>query len=290
MNLIKGAAFLLQLQSSCDTLPTLHIRGNLNELCYFPQPHLHGNYWAQWAAVIFAFYSRLITNSRDGTARGGLASLWRRWFLFLSILTHISALEGETSPLTEPRFVRALPSNRNSVWGTAGAQRTRRQFGNGSDTCYGFLDYGDVVVLRRVNYGCFPRFNRAELQTRSTQNALESARSRDFACKYLLGVCCDAFVVLVCSRSVCSELAQPTGSTSAIIIVSIAVIGMIKVQRAAVASFNAAKCCKCKYKWEMVNKLSLWVDVDRANRSSYYPQITKRRRGCLKSHVPRSNN
>lgn len=79
----------------------------------------------QWAAGRhpFVLFSD-VTNSRDGTARGGLACLWRRWFLFLSILRTISALEGETSPCAEHLFSRTAVKSKLGVTDCKSAKDT----------------------------------------------------------------------------------------------------------------------------------------------------------------------
>lgn len=50
------------------------------------------------AVIAFSFLFSADPNSRDGTARGGLRCLRRRWFLFLSASRTISALRGQTHP------------------------------------------------------------------------------------------------------------------------------------------------------------------------------------------------
>lgn len=98
---------------------------------------------------------------RDGGARGGLACLWRRWFL--SILRTISALKGETSPFTEHLFPRTGVKSKLGVTDRKSAKDTasiwHRTPPPPSFSRYEFMDYGDVVMPRRLNCRRSPRLN-----------------------------------------------------------------------------------------------------------------------------------
>lgn len=152
--------FRLIKSAAASTLPIFQ-KSHLNELCFTPQPHLRRNYSAQWAAgrhhlVLFSG----VTNSRDGAAQGGLAFLWRRWFLSLSISRAISALQGETSRFTEHLSSRAAVKSELGVTDCERAQKdTASNLAPDSPPRYEFVDYGDVVMPRRVNYRRFPRLN-----------------------------------------------------------------------------------------------------------------------------------
>lgn len=134
-------------------------RSNLNELCCALPPHSHRNYSAQWVLAVIVLISDF-TNSRDGGARGGLACLWRRWFL--SILRTISALKGETSPFTEHLFPRTGVKSKLGVTDRKSAKDTASIWHRTpppSFSRYEFMDYGDVVMPRRLNCRRSPRLN-----------------------------------------------------------------------------------------------------------------------------------